>query len=230
MTSINTAPRPHQSPWAIARPQPADRLDSRAVFGQVMGLVAFTCLFCAAGAYAGRDLARGTGLIAFVVALGALFGLRAAAAHSQRLAIGLLFGIGLLLGIGLGPVVGYYASTQPDVVYQSAAATGLFIGGFGAYGYATRRDLSSWGRTLFFGLIALIAFGLITLFVAIPAANVIYALLGLGLFAALTIFDFNRLRRSGMDQSTLIAASIFIDVLNVFQLMLLVFGGGGRRR
>ena len=38
-------------------------------------------------------------------------------------------------------------------------------------------------RTLFFGLLALIIFGLVTLFVAIPGRNVIYALLGLGLSA-----------------------------------------------
>jgi len=212
------------------RPQLADQVENRAVFGQVMGLVAFTSLFCAAGAYLGRDLTRGTGLIAFFVAFAALLGLRAAAARSQQLATTMLFAIGLLLGVGLGPVVAYYAHTQPDVVYQSAAATGLFIGAFGAYGYATGRDLSSWGRTLFFALIALIVFGLVTLFVAIPAANVIYALLGLGVFAALTIYDFNRLRRQGMQQATLIAASIFLDILNVFQFMLLLFGGGGRRR
>jgi modulator of FtsH protease len=223
-----TTPHPTWTPRAFRREDPAGRLESRAVFAQVMGLVACTCLFCAVGAYLGRDLRAGTGLIAFVIALVALFGLRVAAARSQQLAITLLFAIGLLLGVGLGPVIAYYASAQPGVVYQAAAATGLFIGAFGAYGYATRRDLSGWGRTLFFGLLALIVFGLVTLFVAIPGANVIYALLGLGLFAALTIYDFNRLRRLGMDQATLIAASIFLDVLNVFQFMLLLLGGGRR--
>jgi modulator of FtsH protease len=206
------------------------RTDSRAVFGQVMGLVAITCVFTALGAYLGRDLSRGSGFIAFIVAFGCLIGLNAANARSPQLAVTLLFAVGLLLGIGLGPVIAYYASTQPAVVYQSAGATGLFVGGFGAYGYATRRDLSSWARTLFWGLIALIVFGLITLFVSIPGGNVIYALLGLGIFGAYTIFDFNRLRRAGMDQSTLIAASIFLDVINIFQFMLMIFGGGGNRR
>lgn len=227
---MSTTPQPTRMGGAFRREFPVDRLESRAVFGQVMGLVGVTSLFCAAGAYLGRGLTGGTGLIAFVVAFGGLIGLRRVAASSQQLAMTLLFAIGLLLGIGVGPVVASYAHTQPSVVYESVAATGLFIGAFGAYGYATRRDLSSWGRTLFFGLIALIVFGLITLFVAIPAANVIYALLGLGLFAALTIYDFNRLRRQGMQQATLIAASIFLDILNVFQFMLLLFGGGGGRR
>jgi modulator of FtsH protease len=199
--------------------------DSRTVFGQVMGLVAITCLFCALGAYIGQDVSRGGGFIAFIVAFGCLMGLNAAQARSQQLAMGLLFGVGLLLGIGLGPVLNYYASTDPSIVYQSAGATAGFIGVLGSYGYATRRDLSSWARGLFFALLALILFGLVTLFVSIPNEHLIYAGLGLVVFGAYTMFDFNRLRRAGMDQSTLIAASIFLDVLNVFQFMLMIFGG-----
>jgi modulator of FtsH protease len=199
--------------------------DSRTVFGQVMGLVAITCLFCALGAYIGQDVSRGGGFIAFIVAFGCLMGLNAAQARSQQLAMGLLFGVGLLLGIGLGPVLNYYASTDPSIVYQSAGATAGFIGILGSYGYATRRDLSSWARGLFFALLALILFGLVTLFVSIPNEHLIYAGLGLVVFGAYTMFDFNRLRRAGMDQSTLIAASIFLDVLNVFQFMLMIFGG-----
>ncbi|WP_354700023.1 Bax inhibitor-1 family protein [Paraconexibacter sp. AEG42_29] len=212
---------------AGAPPVPA-AVDARAVFGQVMGLVAFTCLFAALGAYVGRDSSGGAGLIAFLVAFGCLLGLNRAVARSEQLGIGLLFFIGLLLGVGLGPVLSSYANTDPGVVYQSAAATAGFVGILGAFGYATKRDLSSWGRYLFFALIGLIAIGLVSLFVAIPGGNVLYATLGLLVFGGLTIFDFNRLRRSGMDQATLIAAGIFLDVLNIFQFMLMLFGGGRR--
>ncbi len=51
----------------------------------------------------------------------------------------------------------------------------------GAYGYATRRDLSSWGRTLFWALLGLIAFGIVAIFVSIPNSNIIYAVAGLGI-------------------------------------------------
>ena len=70
----------------------------------------------------------------------------------------------------------------------------------GAYGYATRRDLSSWARPLFWALLGLIAFGIVAIFVSIPSGNIIYALAGLGIFGAFTIFDFNRLRRSAARQ------------------------------
>jgi FtsH-binding integral membrane protein len=45
------------------------------------------------------------------------------------------------------------------------------------------------------------------------------------IFGGFTIFDFNRLRRAGTESAVPIAASIFLDVLNVFQFLLLLFGG-----
>src|SRR4051794_16124879 len=205
------------------------RSDARAVFGQTMGLVAITVGFAALGAYLGKDLSRGTGWLAFFVALGCLFGLQAAAQRSESLAITLLFVVGLALGVTLGPIVNYYLQTDPAVVYQSAGATGLFVGGCGAFGYATSKDVTGWIKPLMWALLALIVFGLVTIFVAIPGGNIIYAVLGLVIFGALTIFDFNRLRRSGMDASVLIAAGIFLDVLNIFQFFLMLFGGNSRR-
>ena len=51
------------------------------------------------------------------------------------------------------------------------------------------------------------------------------AILGLVIFAGLTMFDFQRLRRSkDMDSAPLIAASIFLDALNVFLFFLRIFG------
>jgi uncharacterized protein len=100
------------------------------------------------------------------------------------------------------------------------------VGALGAFGYATRRDLSSWARTLFWALLALIVFGIVGIFVAIPHGHIIYAVLGLVVFGAFTIFDFNRLRRTNVASAVPIAASIFLDIFNVFLFMLRLFGGG----
>jgi FtsH-binding integral membrane protein len=62
-------------------------------------------------------------------------------------------------------------------------------------------------------------------FVSIPNGHIIYAVAGLGIFGAFTIYDFNRLRRSTPDAAVPIAASIFLDVFNVFLLALELFGG-----
>jgi modulator of FtsH protease len=192
-----------------------------------MGLVALTVGCAALGAYVGRNLTGGTGIVLFIGALACLFGLnRAASRGREQLAIGLLFGAGLLLGMAVGPVLAYYANTNPAVLWQACGATAAFVGGLGTVGYATRRDLSYWARGLFWGLLGLILVGIVLIFVHIPHAHVIYAVLGLVVFGAYTIFDFNRLRRANMASAVPIAAGIFLDIFNIFLFMLQLFGGG----
>src|SRR4051794_16390849 len=202
---------------------------ARALLGQVMGLVAVTVGFAALGACLGRDLSGATGLLVFIGAFACIIGLNVAAAKGrEQLAIGLLFGLGLLLGLAVAPVIAAYADADPSALWQAAGATAAFVAGCGAYGYATRRDLSSWARTLFWALLALIVFGIVAIFVSIPNTNLIYAIAGLGIFGAFTVFDFNRLRRSTPDAAVPIAAAIFLDIFNIFLLALELFGGGRR--
>ena len=135
------------------------------------------------------------------------------------------FGVGLLLGLALGPILSAYAKADPSALWQAAGVTAAFVAALGALGYAVRRDLTSWARTLFWALAALIVFGIVAIFVSIPHANVIYAVAGLVIFGAFTTFDFNRLRRTDAQGAVPIAASIFLDIFNVFLLLLQLFGG-----
>ncbi len=218
MTSLEQVSQPSV---AVSR----DR--SRAIFGQTMGLVALTCIVAAIGAYLGRDISRGWGIVAFIGAIACIIGLNVAIRRSEQLAIGLLFGMGAFLGIAVAPMLAYYAEVQPQALWQAAALTGLFIGGCGTYGYATRRDLSKIARVAFFALLGLIGFGILLMFVSIPGGDVIYAVLGLVIFAGYTMYDFQRLRRADSIQAApLLAASIFLDVFNVFLLLLSLLGGG----
>lgn len=212
---------------AVPRGATLTRDQSRAVFGHVMGLVGLTVGCAALGAYIARNLTGSTGIVLFIGAFACIFGLNFAAARGhEQLAVGLLFGMGLLLGMAFGPILAVYAKAQPSVLWQAAGATGAFVAGLGAYGYATRRDLSSWRRLLFWALLGLIGLGIVLIFASIPHAHVIYAVLGLVVFGAFTIFDFNRLRRTTMGGAVPIAASIFLDIFNVFLFFLRLFGGG----
>ena len=203
------------------------RDQTRAVFGQVMGLVALTTGFAALGAYIGRNLSGGAGILFFIAAFACIFGLNFANSRGrEQLAIALLFGLGLALGLAVAPLIAVYANADPAALWQAAGATGAFVAGCGAFGYATRRDLSAWYRTLFWALLALIVFGLVTIFISIPQANIIYAVLGLVIFGGFTIIDFNRLRRANNYAAVPIAAGIFLDIFNVFLFFLQLFGSG----
>jgi uncharacterized protein len=202
----------------------ASRDESRALFGQTMGLVAITTGFFALGAYLGRDLSQGWGIVLFIASFGLLLGLNYAASRSEQLAIAFLFGFGVLVGLATAPTIAYYAETNPQSVWQAGGATALFIAGFGAAGYATRRDLSGVARVCFWALLALIVFGIVAIFVNIPNSSLIYAIVGLVIFAGFTMYDFQRLRKTkDIRAAPLLAASIFLDVLNVFLLLLSLF-------
>ena len=195
------------------------------LFAHTMGLVAITSGLFALGAYLGRNMAYQTSWLWFIGGFALLFGMQFAIRRSEQLAIFLLFAFGVVIGLATAPLIAYYAATDPQAVWQAGGATALFIAGFGAAGYATRRDLSALARICFWALLALIVFGIVTIFVNVPNGDLIYCVLGLVIFAGFTMFDFQRLRRSkDIRTAPLLAASIFLDVLNVFLFFLQIFG------
>jgi modulator of FtsH protease len=198
--------------------------DTRTLFGQTMGLVAITAGLFALGTYLGRNLSYGWGWVWFIAAFACLIAMRFAVRRSVGSAIGLLFAFGVLIGLGTAPTIAYYGSTNPQVLWQAGGATALFMAGLGAAGYATRRDLSTLARLSFWALIALILFGIITIFVQIPNGALIYSIIGLVVFAGLVMVDFQRLRTStDVASAPFLAASIFLDALNVFLFFLNIF-------
>jgi FtsH-binding integral membrane protein len=206
-----------------------ERGQAHALFSQTMAYVAATAGLFALGAWAGHNLTGGVGIIAFIAAFACLIGMRFAARRSAQLSVGLLAAFGVLIGLAIGPIVTYYGSMDPRALWEAGGATALFIAGFGAAGYATRRDLTALARISFWALLALIVFGIVLIFVQIPGGELVYSLLGLVIFAGFTMFDFQRLRtNTDAASAPLLAASIFLDVLNVFLFFLEIFSGERR--
>jgi uncharacterized protein len=209
---------------AYDAPGTALRDQTHTLFGQTMGYVAVTTGFFALGAYLGRNLSEGWAFVWFIAAFACLIGMNFSVRRSTGLSVVLLLAVGTALGLAMAPLLTYYAATNPQALWQAGGATALFIAGFGAAGYATRRDLSALARLCFWALIALIIFGIVLIFVHIPYGSLIYSVLGLVIFAGLVMFDFQRLRRTkDIEAAPLLAASIFLDALNVFLFFLRIF-------
>jgi uncharacterized protein len=197
---------------------------TRTLFAQTMGYVAVTVGFFALGSYLGRNLSQGWAIASFIVGFVFLISMNFTVRRSGTATVVLLLAFGIALGLAMAPTMVYYATTSPRTLWQAGGATALFIAGAGAFGYATRRDLAQIARVGLWALLALILFGIVLIFVHIPHAELIYSVLGLVIFAFLTMADFQRLRRSkDMRSAPLIAASIFLDILNVFLFFLRIF-------
>jgi modulator of FtsH protease len=199
------------------------------LFAQTMGYVAATTGLFALGAYLGRNLPGFLAFVAYLAAFAALIAMQFAVRRSRQATVGLLAAFGLLMGVAVAPTLVYYAHTDPQALWQAGTATALFVAAFGAAGYATRRDLTALARICFWALLALLLFGIVLIFVNIPYGALIYSVLGLVIFAGFIMFDFQRLRRSSdVESAPLLAASIFLDILNVFLFFLRIFRGGNR--
>jgi FtsH-binding integral membrane protein len=213
---------PAMSAATIAQPRATP---TATLFGRVMGLVALTVVAAAAGVWLGRDSGGAGWFIAWLLSLGCLLGLQVANARGNiGLAVGLLLLFGALVGWSVSSTVNYYAENDPVALRQAFITTAFAVAALGAGGYATRRDLSFLYRGLFWALLALCVAGFVLIFVRIPAAYTAWSFIGLAVFALYTVVDFNRLRRAGQDEAIPLAAGIFLDILNIFLLLLRIFG------
>jgi FtsH-binding integral membrane protein len=127
--------------------------------------------------------------------------------------------------------------TTGSVVGAFAGATGVFAG-MAAYGYTTDRDLSGWGAMLFGALIGLIVASVVFAFVGGSAFNLILGWAGVIIFAGLTAYDMQSLKRIGAQaggdadatQKLAIfgALRLYLDFINLVISLLRIFGGARR--
>ena len=212
------------SAYAATGEQARARVSTSTLFGQVMFLVGISIGFTALGSLIGRDMAYGSARILSFVAIGMLFA-QSFAAPLRRGALGMtwLFGLSFILGLSLGPVLDYYASTNPAAITQAAGGTALITLGMGAYGFATSKDYAKWMRPLSIAMLALFAISLLLLLFG-AAGNPLFSLVVLGVSAALLVVDFNYIRRHADEDDVIwLATGIYVSIVNIFLSLLNLF-------
>lgn len=129
------------------------------------------------------------------------------------------------------------------LVYTTASLASTFFitaGTFGvmsAYGYFTKRDLTSWGNLLFMALIGLIIASVINLFWHNSVLYWVVTYAGVLIFVGLTAYDTQKIKNLGKEidsdseegrkASIMGALRLYLDFINLFLLLLRIFG---RRR
>jgi len=126
----------------------------------------------------------------------------------------------------------------------SIASTFLVTGGtfaaLAAYGTVTKRDLSSLGSFAMMGLVGLVIASIVNLFLGSPMLYWLTTFAGVLVFTGLTVYDAAKLKAlgqaaaaQGRDTQTKLALqgalSLYLDFINLFLMLLRIFGGGRRR-
>ncbi len=117
--------------------------------------------------------------------------------------------------------------------------TALTFGATSLYGYVTKTNLTSLGGILFMGLIGVIIASVVNIFVHSSALGWIITYIGILVFVGLTAYDTQKIRRLGEQigpadgerygrMAIIGALMLYLDFINLFLLLLRIFGGGRR--
>ena len=151
---------------------------------------------------------------------------------SSGMATGLFLLYSALMGVFLGPVLLVYTGAS---VAQAFIVTAGMFGGMSVYGMVTKRDLSGMGSFMIMGLWGILLASLVNMFLGNSAVHFTISVLGVIIFTGLTAWDTQKLRMMGMNApvddavamrrgALLGALTLYLDFINMFLMMLRLFG------
>ena len=228
------------TPAAVAGEARARSIDAglRIYMTKVYNYMAMGLLVTAAAAYFGATsglyLAIASTPLIYVLAFAPLvmaiwLGSRLHAMSSAR-AQTMFWVFAGLMGMSLSYVLLVF--TGVSVVRTLLVTAGSF-GALSLYGYTTKRDLAPMGAFLFMGLIGIILASIVNIFVGSSALHMTVSVLGVLIFAGLTAYDTQDIKRiyyagdtSEIAEKKAIygALRLYLDFINLF-IMLLQFMG-----
>lgn len=134
-------------------------------------------------------------------------------------------------GFALGSI--FIAYTTASIVQAFAVASGMFLAA-AAYGYITKKDLSSLGSILFMALIGLLIAMVVNMFWANSTLYWITTFAGILIFLGLTVYDMQKIKKrnvignAGTDEDTKEAIwgaiDLYLDLVNLFLFILRIMG------
>jgi FtsH-binding integral membrane protein len=171
-------------------------------------------------------------IVIFVVEIALVVAISAFAERlSTPVVAGLFFLYAALNGVVFAFIFELYTAQS---IFTAFLVTAGMFGAMAVWGYATHRDLSGMGSILFMALIGLIIATVVNAFVASSGLYWITTYAGVVIFAGLTAYDMQKLKRygeaGGDSERTAIrgALSLYLDFINLFLYMLRLFGQARR--
>ena len=142
----------------------------------------------------------------------------------------MFWGFCILMGMSMSTIFLVY--TGASIAAKFFATAGAFAG-LSLFGYTTKKDLQGFGTFLVMGVIGLIIAMVINIFLQSPAMMYAISFIGVLIFAGLTAYDTQRLKRQYhqlagtefMGKAVILGAlSLYLDFINMFQFLLMFMG------
>ncbi|HYZ61048.1 MAG TPA: Bax inhibitor-1/YccA family protein [Acetobacteraceae bacterium] len=138
------------------------------------------------------------------------------------------------MGASLANIFLIYSGNSIARVFFITAGT---FGAMSLWGYTTRTDLSRFGSFLIMGLIGIVLASIVNIFIGSTAVQFAISVIGVLVFVGLTAYDTQRIKNDfvqyayaeGTDvaavRSVYDALSLYLNFINLFMLLLQLFGG-----
>lgn len=154
-------------------------------------------------------------------------------AHRMRASTlqGMFWAFAAVMGLSLSSVLFIYTGISVTRIFFITAAA---FGTLSLWGYTTKKDLSGWGSFLIMGVFGILIAMVVNWFLASPAIDYGISILGVLIFAGLTAYDTQKIKRMYYEgdshemaskKAIMGALRLYLDFINMFLFMLRLFGG-----
>ncbi|MFH1152648.1 MAG: Bax inhibitor-1/YccA family protein [Pseudomonadota bacterium] len=202
-----------------------------------LALTAFTS-YSVAGSQTMLQIIFGNPLVLFGLIIGELGLVVYLSARIQKIeastATGLFVLYSVLNGATLAAVFLRYTGSSIAQTFIVCAVTFAVCS---IYGMVTKRDLTSMGGFMAMGLIGIIIASVVNMFFRSPGMSMIISYIGVIVFVGLTAYDTQKLKQMALTQpadasgamvrkgAIIGALNLYLDFINLFLMLLRIFGG-----
>jgi len=135
-----------------------------------------------------------------------------------------------IMGLSLASIFVQFTHSSISRVFFITAGT---FGAMSLYGYTTKRDLTKLGGFLFMGLIGVIIASIVNIFFQSGMMSFVISVIGVLVFVGLTAYDTQNIKNMyyggdseeiGSKKALMGALKLYLDFINLFILLLQLFG------
>jgi len=204
------------------------------IYNYMTSGVLLTGIVALLAARSGLTLAFASGPLMWLVALSPLAIVFAMSFGANRFSKGtlqvLFWSFATLMGLSMSTIFLVFTGGSIAATFFATAAA---FAGLSLFGYTTKKDLSGWGSFLIMGVVGLLVAMLLNIWLQSPALMWAVSFIGVLIFAGLTAYDTQRLKREysyyrGTEFAgkaiILGALSLYLDFINMFQFLLQFMG------
>ena len=194
-------------------------------------LLALSLLPTVLGAWVGvaTGITRGlTGGIGLMVFLAGAFGFMYAIQKTKDSAAGVgvllafTFFMGLMLSRLLAVILGMKSGTGVVMTAFGGTAAVFFV--MASLSTIIKRDLSGMGKWLFAGALVIMVGAIINVFVGSSMGMLVISTLAIGVFSLYMLYDLKQIVDGGETNYVMATLSLYLDIFNVFQSLLIILG------